>query len=178
MKSTGRTPAAAIALELTEEDRRELKGLLARGLISARIFKRARVLQLLDAGQHSSEVCRALGTTRDLVRRIGLRYLDGGLTQALFERERPGSARLLDARAETQLVALVCAAPPPGHARWTVRLVAHEARVRGLVKTVGRETVRLLLKHHDVKPWREKKVLHSAPHAPVPAADGGRAGRV
>jgi hypothetical protein len=62
------------------------------------------------------------------------------------------------------LVSLVCSPPPEGHARWTVRLVAQEAKARGLVKTVGRETVRLLLKHHDIKPWREKKVLHPPPH--------------
>jgi hypothetical protein len=164
MKPTAKKQAAPIELKLKAEDRQQLRALLSHGLISARIFKRARVLQLLDEGRHSAQVCLALGTTRDLVRRIGLRYLKEGLAQALFERERPGSARLLDARHETQLVSLVCSPPPEGHARWTVRLVAQEAKARGLVKTVGRETVRLLLKHHDIKPWREKKVLHSAPH--------------
>ena len=46
--------------------------------------------------------------------------------------------------------------PPEGHARWTVRLVVAEAVKRRLVPRVGRETIRLLLLHDDLKPWREK----------------------
>jgi hypothetical protein len=44
-------------------------------------------------------------------------------------------------------------------ARWTVRLVAEEAVKRRLVPRVGRETIRVLLLHHDLKPWREKNVV-------------------
>ena len=45
-----------------------------------------------------------------------------------------------------------------GRARWTVRLVAEEAVKRKLVPRVGRETIRILLLSHDLKPWREKNV--------------------
>jgi hypothetical protein len=34
--------------------------------------------------------------------------------------------------------------------------VAEEAVKRKLVPRVGRETIRVLLLHHDLKPWREK----------------------
>src|ERR1039457_7122191 len=46
-----------------------------------------------------------------------------------------------------------------GGARWTVRLLAEEAVKRKLVPRVGRETVRILLQSHDLKPWREKNVV-------------------
>lgn len=46
---------------------------------------------------------------------------------------------------------------PEGRACWTVRLVAEEAVKRKLVPKVGRETVRLLLLHHDLKPRRDKE---------------------
>ena len=49
--------------------------------------------------------------------------------------------------------------PPEGRARWTVRLLAEEAVKRKLVPGVGRETVRILLENHDLKPWREKNVV-------------------
>jgi putative transposase len=165
--------APPIQLTLKRRDREALEALLSRGLISARIFKRARVLQLLDAGRRSCEVCEALGTTRDLVRRIGLRYLEEGLDAALFERERPGGERKLSVQEEAEVAALACSSPPEGYARWTVRLLAREAVARGLVEEVGRETVRVLLAEHGIKPWREKKVLHPCPHAQVPRADGG-----
>ena len=51
---------------------------------------------------------------------------------------------------------MVCSNPPEGRARWTVRLVAEEAVKRKLVPGVGRETIRILLLSHDLKPWREK----------------------
>jgi hypothetical protein len=52
---------------------------------------------------------------------------------------------------------MMCSNPPEGRARWTVRLVAQEAVKRRLVPRVGRETVRILLLDHDLKPWREKR---------------------
>ena len=58
---------------------------------------------------------------------------------------------------------MVCAAPPEGHARWTVRLAAEQAVKRKLVPRVGRETIRILLPHHDLKPWREKNVVCGRP---------------
>ena len=54
---------------------------------------------------------------------------------------------------------MVCSDPPEGRARWTVRLVAEEAVKRRVVPRVGRETIRVLLLHHDLKPWREKNVV-------------------
>ena len=54
---------------------------------------------------------------------------------------------------------MVCSRPPDGAARWTTGLIAEEAIRRKLVPTVGRETIRILLHTHDLKPWREKQVV-------------------
>ncbi len=54
------------------------------------------------------------------------------------------------------LIALTLAA---GQARWSVRLIVQEAVKRKLVPKVGRETIRILLRNHDLKPWREKNVV-------------------
>jgi hypothetical protein len=40
-----------------------------------------------------------------------------------------------------------------------VRLLTEEAIKRKLVPRVGRETIRVLLESHDLKPWREKKLV-------------------
>ncbi len=65
---------------------------------------------------------------------------------------------VLDDSQKQRLIAMVCSSPPEGRARWTVRLVAEEAVKRKLVPRVGRETIRILLLSHDLKPWREKNV--------------------
>jgi hypothetical protein len=54
---------------------------------------------------------------------------------------------------------MVCSKPPEGRARWTVRLIAEESVKRKLVPKVGRETIRVLLQSHELKPWREKNVV-------------------
>jgi hypothetical protein len=55
---------------------------------------------------------------------------------------------------------MVCGSAPEGQARWTVRLIAAEAVKRKLTRPVGRETIRVLLESHELKPWREKNVVH------------------
>jgi len=70
----------------------------------------------------------------------------------LIDSPRPGAKPALDVTPSQQIVAMVCANPPAGFARWTVRLVAEQAVKRKLVPTVGRDTIRLLLLNHDLKP--------------------------
>ena len=105
------------------------------------------------------KVAANVGLTPKTVWLTRQRYQQGGLERALYERARPGKAALLDARQRQRLIALVCSPPPQGRARWTVRLLAEEAVKRKLVPRVGRETVRVLLESHDLKPWREKNVV-------------------
>ena len=56
-----------------------------------------------------------------------------------------------------RIIAMVCGDPPEGQALWTVRLVAEEAVKRRLVPRVGRETIRILLLHHDLRAIAEKR---------------------
>jgi transposase len=97
--------------------------------------------------------------TPQAIRKIGRRHRQGGLERALYDKERPGATGLLEDSQKQRIIAMVCSAPPEGRARWTVRLVAEEAVKRRLVPHVGRETIGILLLHHDLKPWREKNVV-------------------
>jgi hypothetical protein len=49
---------------------------------------------------------------------------------------------------------------------------------RKLARRVGRETIRILLQSHDLKPWREKNVVRGGARPGVSAAHGRRAGLV
>ena len=68
---------------------------------------------------------------------------------------------MLEKSQRQRIIAMICADPPEGRARWTVRLVAEEAVKRRLVPRAGRETIRILMLHHDLKPWREKNVVRA-----------------
>jgi putative transposase len=114
-------------------------------------------------GVAAPQVANVVPLTSQAIRNIGRRYQQGGLERALYERQRPGAAEVLDDSQKQRLIAMVCSNPPEGRARWTVRLVAEEAVKRKLVPRVGRETIRILLLSHDLKPWREKNVGSGRP---------------
>jgi putative transposase len=146
-------------VELSKQERQELRRLLQSGLQPVRTVQRALALRQLADGQAIRKVAANVGLTPKTVWLTSQRYRQGGLERALYERPRPGKAMLLDTQQRQRIVALVCGPPPAGRARWTVRLLAEEAVKRKLVPRVGRETVRVLLESHDLKPWREKNVV-------------------
>ena len=149
-------------LSLSAEDRKRIEELLRGGVQEVRTVLRALALRQLDLGLSTPEVGLLVGLSGKGVREIGQRYRRGGLERALFDAPRPGSAPLLNLEQSQQVVALVCSSPPEGFARWSVRLLAAETVRRGIVPTVGREVIRMLLESHDLKPWREKNVVRRA----------------
>lgn len=74
------------------------------------------------------------------------------LYAALHEKPRPGRERSLNTGQKQRIVAMVCGPPPQGRARWSVRLIAEQAARRKLAPEVSRETIRLLLQNHNLKP--------------------------
>jgi len=146
-------------VRLSKQDGQELRRLLGSGLQPVRTVLRALALRQLAEGHSIREVATNVGLTPKTVWLTSQRYQQAGLERALYERPRPGKALLLDAQQRQRIVALVCGPPPEGRARWTVRLLTEEAVKRKLVPRVGRETIRVLLESHDLKPWREKNVV-------------------
>jgi transposase len=146
-------------VQLGKKDRNQIAGMLNKGRESARVLRRALILRRLDQGQTAAQVAGGVGVAPKTVRAIARRYEEEGLQPALFEKPRPGKQRVLDAGQSQRIIAMVCSRPPAGSARWSVRLIAEEAVKRELAPQVGRETIRTLLQSHDLKPWREKKLV-------------------
>ena len=146
-------------VQLTKQERRELQRLLQSGLQPVRTVLRALALRQMAEGQTVRQVAKNVGLTPKTVWLTSQRYRQGGLERALYERPRPGKAALWDAPHRQRIVALACGPPPEGRSRWTVRLLSEEVVKRKLVPRVGRETIRVLLESHDLKPWREKNVV-------------------
>jgi transposase len=148
-----------LPFRLKAQDAKELEELLHGGVQQVRVVLRALALLRLNDGASAPEVASLVQLTPQVVRKIAHRYRTGGLASALYERPRPGAAEVLAPAEKQRIVAMACSDPPAGTARWTVRLIAQEAVKRRLVPRVGRETIRVLLQSHDLKPWREKNVV-------------------
>jgi putative transposase len=165
-----------VHVELKRQDRRQVTEMLSKGQESARVLRRASILRQLDGGQRVAQVAVSAGVAAKTVRAIARRYEEQGLESALYEKPRPGQARVLNAGQKQRIVAMVCGPPPEGRARWSVRLIAEEAAKRKLGPPVSRETIRILLENHELKPWREKNVVRRGDQRRVHRAHGRRSG--
>jgi putative transposase len=154
----------ALRIAVTKKDQRELEKMLSGGVQPVRAVLRAVALLQLARAVSAPRIAGFIPLTPQAIRKVGHRYLEGGFERAVYEKERPGATSLLEDSQKQRIIAMVCAAPPEGHARWTVRLVAEQAVKRRLVPRVGRETIRILLLSHDLKPWREKNVVYPGTH--------------
>jgi len=157
----GRTP---LRIEVSTKDQKQLRRLVKRGVQQVRVVLRATALLQFARGASAPQIARGLPLTPQAIRKLGHRYQQEGLDGALYEKPRPGAEPLLDPSQKQRIIAMVCSQPPEGRARWTLRLMVEEAIKRKLVPTVGRETIRILLLHHDLKPWREKNVVRFQTH--------------
>ena len=156
-RKAGRPRKMQVRLKAAE--RRRLQEVTRKGRESVRVLKRAQALLLMDEGRSPEEASQVGGLGRTATRDAAVRYLAGGLKKAVEEPWRPGRERAIKAREEPELVAMLCGPSPAGRARWTIRLASEEAKKRGVCEA-GPETIRVFMKEHSLKPWREKNVVH------------------
>ena len=133
-------------VELTPEEREQLRQLVRRGKQSARRVYRARILLLADDGRTDEEIWTALQVGKCTVERTRQRFVEEGLDAALSERPRPGKPRKLNGKQEAFLVALACSDPPNGYEKWTMQLLADRLVELRVVDSIVDETVRRVLK--------------------------------
>src|SRR5215204_3876605 len=147
-------------VRLTEEQRTQLETLVRSGRAHARKLLYGRILLKADADGPDrwtdERIADAFEVSTATVARERRRFCEEGLEVALMPR-KPGRPRrrVLDGRAEAQLVALSCLEPPEGRGSWTLRLLADRMVELGHVEEVSYETVRRTLKKLPQGPPRQ-----------------------
>src|ERR1700758_1580084 len=111
---------AALRIEVTSKDKKELRRLLSGGVQQVRVVLRAVTLLQLAKGVSAPKIAGMVPMTAQAIRKIGHRYREGGLERALYEKQRPGAGTLLENSQKQRIIAMVCSDPPEGFARWTV----------------------------------------------------------
>ena len=88
--------------------------------------------------------------------RVKQRFVDDGLEIALNGRKgQRVYEKKADGEFEAHLVALSCSQPPPGHERWSLRLLADKVVELQYVDSVSYETVRRVLKKTNSNPGKK-----------------------
>ncbi len=107
-------------------------------------------------GRHTSPaIAEVLQVSERKIDRVKRRFVEDGLEVALggqpSQREYVSK---VDGDVEAHLIALSCSAPPGGHARWSLRLLADRAVELALVEEISHETVRRVLKKTNSSPGK------------------------
>jgi hypothetical protein len=139
-------------VKLTPEERAGLQKMISAGKAAARKLLHTRILLKADASEEGpgwtdEQISEALEVSPATIQRVRQQFVEQSLTAAL-ERRLLGGHRMrrLDGDGEAHLIALACSTAPPGHARWTIRLLANKLVELKYVEQIGRETVRQVLK--------------------------------
>jgi transposase len=144
-----------LSLQLKSHELERIRYLLK--IEEPRVIRRANILNCLHLGYVSSDIALILNVDPKTVTNVGNAYLEGGLESALFDEERSGRPIDFDDRERSRIIAMVCSDPPRGFYRWTLDLIVEEVQKRELVsEPISRETIRIILQEHDLKPWQEK----------------------
>jgi transposase len=139
-------------VSLTAEERAALQGLTTTGTAAARKLTHARILLLADAtggpGRADEDIVAALDTSLRTVERVRRRFVTEGFQAALDPKPQPPRPDKIKIKGdlEQRLVRLACSDPPEGRCHWTLRLLADELVVLGLVQSISTETIRQALK--------------------------------
>jgi len=138
-------------VQLTASQRQQLQQLIATGTAPARVLTHARILLKADEGEGGpawtdGAIAQALEVSVPTVARVRVRWGQAGLDAAL-QRRSPGRSRAckIDGEKEAHLIALTCSAPPKGHQRWSLRLLAGRMVELQHVEQLSHETVRRTL---------------------------------
>jgi len=146
-------PAKKYIVELNASEREYLSTIISKGKAAAKTILKARILLKADQsaggpGWRDAQIVDGLDTSLRTVMRVREKLVTEGLDAVLTRKQRasPAVAPIFDGEKQAQLTALACSEPPPGYARWSVRLLAEHVVEREIVPAAHFNTVARALK--------------------------------
>jgi transposase len=146
---------AAVAIELSDEERAGLERLARRRRSAAGLAQRCRIVLACAEGLTNVAVAARVGVSVPTVRRWRNRYAERGI-DGLLDEPRPGQPRkITDEKVEEVIVKTLETAPPDGGTHWSTRQMA---AATGLNQTaISRIWRALALQPHRVEHWKLSK---------------------
>jgi hypothetical protein len=117
-------------IKLSQEEVKELMAIINKGSHTSHTFRTAYILLNCDEGNYSDkatneQISKLLKVGMRTIDRVKKRFIEEGFEAVL---ERRASSRIYDVKidgdVEAKLVKLCCSEPPPGFAKWSLRLLA------------------------------------------------------
>jgi hypothetical protein len=143
---------------LGTEERKALEAFTKKGVNSARLINRARVILALDRNGKKdhlriTRISCQVGLSRQAIYGIRDDFLASKTVEAFLmrkKRETPPVPAKVTGEVEAQIIAIACSEPPEGFARWTVRLISERSVALGIAEGVGKSSVGDVLKKRNI----------------------------
>lgn len=139
-------------IKLSKEEVKELMAIINKGSHTSHTFRTAYVLLNCDEGDYSEKVTneqisKILKVGMRTIDRVKKRFMEEGFEAVL---ERRPSSRIYDVKidgdVEAKLVQLCCSEPPPGFAKWSLRLLADKMVELRYVDSISHVSIGNVLK--------------------------------
>ncbi len=155
-------PKIKYRLSLTPQEREELETIVRKGKHSSQKVLNALILLNCDEQApirrtlKEQQIAEVLNISAMKLHRVKQRFVNEGLEVALNGHKGIRTyEKKADGEFEAHLVALSCSTPPPGHARWSLRLLADKVVELQYIDSVSYETVRRVLKKTNSNPGKK-----------------------
>ena len=139
-------------IKLSQEEVKELMAIINKGSHTSHTFRTAYILLNCDEGDYSEKVTneqisKILKVGMRTIDRVKKRFIEEGFEEVL---ERRASSRVYDIKidgdVEAKLVKLCCSEPPPGFAKWSLRLLADKMVELQYVDSISHVSIGNVLK--------------------------------
>ena len=139
-------------IQLSDDDVKQLKGILKKKETTKTASNRCRILLALDENHPPAlsyaQCVASYGISKATIAAVVKAYAEGGIDSVLTRKRSINSdnaRRKVDGRTEARLLELACSPAPEGHSRWTIRLLENEMKII-LDEPISREAIRRTLK--------------------------------
>jgi predicted XRE-type DNA-binding protein len=145
-------------IKLTRQEREEIKSFGSKGVHSAKLINRAKIILLLDGAdgrkeKSQKEIAELLGVNRQTVTTVKRDFLNAqSVTKFLQrkERETPPVPAKITGEVEAHIIALACSPAPSGYARWTLSLLAEKSVELRYIDSISRTSINGLLRKRNL----------------------------
>ena len=141
---------------LSEDERKKLTELTAKGKQRSQTILNALILLGCDAGEFQTErstneeMSRVLNVSMRKIDRLKKRFVEEGFDVALDRKKGTRIyAKKTDGDFEAHLIALSCSEPPEGFVRWSLRLLSDKVVELHYIDNISHESVRRILKKRN-----------------------------
>ena len=149
-------PIQEYEISLSATERKELTKIVKSGTMPARTILRANILLAMDKNGKKpmtvQEAAIAFNTSSTTVQNIRTSYGEKGLEATIHRKKRdtPPVEAKVTGEVEAHIIALACAEPPQGYAKWTLRLLADRTVKLGYIESISHTQVGRILKKTNI----------------------------